>query len=406
MDTIFNPVTASSTVDFLLRTSGDFETLKVAHPYSHNHAFGTVMAARRLLVIALLLASFLLGCKKDRDDSSSKRRRNTPEQVYRKRNRYIRDGNGGDLYDLYGSTTHTFFRETGDAAGMTGREAFKKSFFPHLQRMRFRKFPSDPDIDIDGDRATIKAPLGRPLGAFSADIHLVREDGEWKLEMPERFREFVTNFGKLKKRIDDDRRRIKDRNDKLKSGRQKLVFPSAVKWIPPKGLLSTKGWKIHYRSSEDKDGGHIATNIFDGNSRTIWHSQHRPLSQRKKYPHVLVIDLGAERTVRGFRYLARQDISWSGALKQCAFYISNEPGKFDNPSVTATFKRTKGIPRKLPAPPPKGATSASICFRKSAAANTPPSPNSASSASSVGVPIADDVTVSAETGFHSSSGQR
>ena len=60
-----------------------------------------------------------------------------------------------------------------------------------------------------------------------------------------------------------------------------------------------------------------------------------------KHPHELVIDLGAEHTIRGFRYLARQDGGWNGAFGKTEFSISNSPDQFDEPAITTTFQKQR-----------------------------------------------------------------
>jgi hypothetical protein len=61
----------------------------------------------------------------------------------------------------------------------------------------------------------------------------------------------------------------------------------------------------------------------------------------REHPHELVIDLGAVHTIRGFRYLARQDAGWNGALKECEFYVSDSLDNFDKPVAEATFGKSK-----------------------------------------------------------------
>jgi len=43
----------------------------------------------------------------------------------------------------------------------------------------------------------------------------------------------------------------------------------------------------------------------------------------------LVIDLGAEHTVRGFSHPAGRDNGWNGANKDCEFFISKTPDQLD-----------------------------------------------------------------------------
>ena len=79
-----------------------------------------------------------------------------------------------------------------------------------------------------------------------------------------------------------------------------------VKWIT-KGLLANKDFKIIRVSSENAGNSKLALNVIDGNVNTIWHTQFSP--EIRKHPHELVIDLGREHTLTGFRILSRQDLS-------------------------------------------------------------------------------------------------
>ncbi|MCC6508196.1 MAG: discoidin domain-containing protein, partial [Pirellulaceae bacterium] len=58
-------------------------------------------------------------------------------------------------------------------------------------------------------------------------------------------------------------------------------------------------------------------------------------------PHELIIDLGAERTIRGFVYLARQDSGWNGAIKDIEFCISQSPDAFGEPVIKTKLARQK-----------------------------------------------------------------
>jgi len=120
-------------------------------------------------------------------------------------------------------------------------------------------------------------------------------------------------------------------------GRSKL---GKVETLPQKGLIPPKSYKLVRASSESRGNGKRAVCAFDGDPATWWHSD---FSEDKvaKHPHELVIDLGKECTVRGFRCLARQDTGWNGAIKDCEFYVSPVANAFDRVAVKATFEKTK-----------------------------------------------------------------
>jgi len=84
--------------------------------------------------------------------------------------------------------------------------------------------------------------------------------------------------------------------------------------------LPRDNWKVAYADSEETDGDDgKADNVFDLQSTTIWHTQWE--GAQPSHPHHLVIDLGAEQTVAGVRYLPRQD-SANGRIKNYRFYLS------------------------------------------------------------------------------------
>ena len=129
----------------------------------------------------------------------------------------------------------------------------------------------------------------------------------------------------------------KDRRAKYGSTRPPQR-PGKAKWNT-KGLLSSKEFEIIRFSSENIGNGKFARNVIDGNANTIWHTQFSP--EIKKHPHELIIDLGREFTLTGFRLLARQDAGWNGTLKDIEITVSNNPKTFGPPTLKATLKKTK-----------------------------------------------------------------
>jgi arylsulfatase A-like enzyme len=121
--------------------------------------------------------------------------------------------------------------------------------------------------------------------------------------------------------------------------------------MPTRGMLSHKDWKIVRFSSENVDNKKFARNAIDGDPTTLWHT--RFAGNVAQPPHELVIDLGAERTIRGFVYLARQDAGWNGAIKDLEFCISQSPDSFGEPAIKATLAR-KREPQAVECPVTKG----------------------------------------------------
>jgi len=109
--------------------------------------------------------------------------------------------------------------------------------------------------------------------------------------------------------------------------------------MPQEGLIPPKGYKLVRASSESRGNGKLARCAIDGDPTTWWHTDFQ--GKTPTHPHELVIDLGGEHTVRGFRYLARQDGGWNGAIKDCEFYVSDDPKAFGTPAAKATFGKVK-----------------------------------------------------------------
>jgi beta-galactosidase len=92
--------------------------------------------------------------------------------------------------------------------------------------------------------------------------------------------------------------------------------------------LSRQHWKIIYADSEETDdANNIATNIFDLQESTIWHTSYSV--NRDKFPHQIVIDLGENKTVTGFEYLPRQEANKPGMIKDFRVYVKTTPFKLN-----------------------------------------------------------------------------
>lgn len=121
--------------------------------------------------------------------------------------------------------------------------------------------------------------------------------------------------------------------------------------MPVKGLLSNKDWKLVRCSSENTENKKFARNAIDGDEDTLWHTKFS--GGVVPPPHELVIDLGAERTIRGFVYLGRQDNGWNGAVKDCECCVSDSPDTFGEPVVKKTLAKTRDA-QKIECPETKG----------------------------------------------------
>ncbi len=121
--------------------------------------------------------------------------------------------------------------------------------------------------------------------------------------------------------------------------------------MPAEGLIPRKHYKLMRVSSESTFNGRHARHAIDGDARTVWHTQFR--DDLQKHPHELVLDLGAARTVRGVRYLARQDAGWNGAIRECEVFVGDSPAAFGDPAAKACLWKTRE-PQDVTFEPAKG----------------------------------------------------
>ena len=126
----------------------------------------------------------------------------------------------------------------------------------------------------------------------------------------------------------------------------------AVYALPTKDAVPNNGWKIARLSSENTANQKFAKNAIDGNPRTHWHTRFSG-GKIEQPPHELVIDLGTRHTLRGMRYLARQDAGWNGAICDIEIVVSDDPEKFGEPVAKTTLKKTHE-PQEIAFPPTAG----------------------------------------------------
>ncbi|MFW6163043.1 MAG: sulfatase-like hydrolase/transferase [Planctomycetota bacterium] len=135
----------------------------------------------------------------------------------------------------------------------------------------------------------------------------------------------------VQKHYEDRMKRAYDRKRKPTGG--------AGKRLPEQGLLDRKGWRIHSVSSQEtKAQPQAAANVLDGDPMTCWHTQWK--AARPGFPHELVLDLGARRTVRGLRYLPRQDRAQNGRLRKVEVYVSDDAETWGQPVAAGTFENS------------------------------------------------------------------
>lgn len=90
--------------------------------------------------------------------------------------------------------------------------------------------------------------------------------------------------------------------------------------------LSRQHWKVVYADSEETDkANNLASNVFDLQESTIWHTNYS--KNPTPFPHQIVIDLGETKTITGFSYLPRAEANLPGMIKDFRLYLKDKPFK-------------------------------------------------------------------------------
>jgi hypothetical protein len=89
--------------------------------------------------------------------------------------------------------------------------------------------------------------------------------------------------------------------------------------------------------SEPLRGDGAAESAIDGRVETFWRTEMGP--KAPVHPHALVIALGEEYMVKGFRYLPRQDGKTEGMVARYSFYVSEDGVDWGKAVITGTFSR-------------------------------------------------------------------
>ncbi len=173
------------------------------------------------------------------------------------------------------------------------------------------------DVSEEHDLADVNADVMARIRAIAAEAHEPAEEGTFE------------------DRTDHER----DRRAKWGDTRAAVPANVPVNTLRAEGLLSNKPWKLVRVSSESTSNNRHARYAIDGDPRSVWHTQFT--GKLDEHPHELVIDLGSQHTIGGFRYLARQDGGWNGAVADCEFFVSDSPDEFGEPAVKTTLRKTK-----------------------------------------------------------------
>lgn len=105
---------------------------------------------------------------------------------------------------------------------------------------------------------------------------------------------------------------------------QPFAAVAELLFIDDKGKeLPREKMHVIYADSEEltgDDGG--ATNVIDNQPTTFWHSEWK--ANQPAHPHQIVLDLGGQHTVTGFRYLPRAGANVGGRIKRYRAFLSKE----------------------------------------------------------------------------------
>ena len=104
------------------------------------------------------------------------------------------------------------------------------------------------------------------------------------------------------------------------------------------------GLQIAFASSQEPDEGD-ASYLVDGDPSTIWHTMYS--ITLAKYPHWVDFDAGKQKVIKGFTYLARQDGSLNGCIKDYEIYVSNDNKTWGEPVAKGSFDKTAKLQKVM-----------------------------------------------------------
>ena len=104
------------------------------------------------------------------------------------------------------------------------------------------------------------------------------------------------------------------------------------------------GLQIAFASSQEPDEGDAAY-LVDGDPSTIWHTMYS--ITLVKYPHWVDFDAGKQKVIKGFTYLARQDGSLNGCIKDYEIYVSNDNKNWGEPVAKGSFEKTAKLQKVM-----------------------------------------------------------
>ncbi len=107
-------------------------------------------------------------------------------------------------------------------------------------------------------------------------------------------------------------------------------------------VIPQTDWELLYVDSEEINvDPRPATNAFDGDESTIWHTEWRETDP--EHPHEIQINLGKDYDISGFRYMPRPMIDGgyeNGRIKGYEFYVSSNGIDWGTPVANGVFDNT------------------------------------------------------------------
>ena len=104
-------------------------------------------------------------------------------------------------------------------------------------------------------------------------------------------------------------------------------------------VIPQTNWTLVFVDSQEMAGtNYAATNSFDGDVNTFWHTEW--FNSRPFPPHEIQINIGAVYNVSGFLYLPRQDGNPNGRIGQYEFYVSLDGVNWGTAVATGTLANT------------------------------------------------------------------
>ena len=104
----------------------------------------------------------------------------------------------------------------------------------------------------------------------------------------------------------------------------------------PSALRSVHGIK----ADSDREG-YEAANAIDGDPATMWHTAWG--DPMPGFPHELVVEFDAPKTLTGFTALPRQDDQRNGWIKDYAFHLSADGRNWGEPAAKRSFDRNADL---------------------------------------------------------------